>query len=707
MSDGRFVSTLSQPPYIPSGKLVDSVMPSLNEKHTDFKLTFEIAIIEHLGLNLYSEVHSAISELLANAYDAEATEVNIEIPVGIQLGLEGQKIVISDNGHGMTYQECRDNFLKIGRNRRRQSRRSRNGSRIVIGKKGIGKLAGFGIANQVRVCTVANYKETEFLLNLQAIQRAEPKKFSDESSQEGLVTTDEYEADITREYKPNLLKVEQEVEEKQGTIVTLEKIRPLDAIDLKEFINLLARKFAIFGGDFVVNLIETGSGHKTRIEKFDVPTQFRFPKENWGKEEIHTPTMGKQEVEYWIGFTKATIKEDSVRGISVIANGKSVQDPFDFKLSGGTEGQFGLQYMTGEVKAHWLDEHSVDVIASDRASVRWSDPDASKLLLWGRQKVKDSLKDWVKSRAEETVKEITDEAPDIKKEIDSYQGEAREELKRVIERVVSNIAHVGPTRTREVVVSIVNSYRHDHIRIVLNKIIAGKGGIDMFAEALRQWDLIDAVLTFQELSVKLSAIRTLHILVLGKATEVRSKSGDLSLHEHLAAHPWLIDPMFTGMEHERNIDKFILERYNLNAAQGNEGKRFDFILTYSSEKVRIVEIKSAKDPIDVRGMTNLTYYHQRIKKAEGKQNKPRSVKTLLVYNGNATGDADGMLDSLNDEYEVYTWDDLFARNSTIYKEQLKRVREKNPDDPRIKNLWDVMRLRLEGVSDSLGSAESN
>jgi hypothetical protein len=691
-------------------------MTNLNSQYNDFKLTFEIAIIEHLGLNLYSEAHSAISELLANAYDAEATVVEIEIPVGIQLGLAGQQIIIRDNGHGMTYAESRDKFLRIGRNRRKQSRKSKNGMRTVIGKKGIGKLAGFGIANQVRVSTIADFKKTEFLLNLKDIRSAQPKGFGASSDSKlelerqpnDADLTENYQpaegepdpegtpddADLVREYLPTLITVEQPVSEKQGTIVTLEEIRPFDAIDLEDFVRRLSRKFAIFGDNFAVTIIEADSRDKRIITKFDVPTQFRFPDTGLSVEKIRTVSMGTKEVRYWVGFTYSTIKEDATRGISVIANGKSVQEPFEFKLSGGTEGQFGLQYMTGEVHADWLDEHAVDVIASDRASVRWSDPDATKLLDWGKAKVKELLKEWVRLRSQQTVLEITDSDSDIKREIESYQGEARQELERVVERVVSVISYVGTERTREVVLSIVQAYRHDHIRTVLNKIIDGNGGMDLFAEALRQWDLIDAVLTFQELSVKLSAIRTLHVLIMGRATEVKSKSGALSLHEHLAAHPWLIDPMFSEMQHERNIDNFILEKYGIPVRSSSDDKRFDFILLYDSERIRIVEIKSAKDGIDTRGMVNLMDYHHRITQSEGIRGRSRTVRTLLIYNGQATSEARGMLASLNEEYEAYTWNELLDRNTTIYREQLRHVREKNPNDPRIVTLWDTMQERL-------------
>ncbi len=209
-----------------------------NEPHKDFKLTFEIAIIEHLGLNLYSEVHSAVSELIANSYDAEATKVNIKLPLGIDLGLDGQAITIEDNGHGMTYAECRDSFLKIGRNRRKQSRKSKNGLRAVIGKKGIGKLAGFGVADQVHIITIADHKKTEFVLNLREIRDAKPKEYQ---GSDQLDSGDEQ--DVVREYMPKLVTVEEHVSVKQGTTVVLEKIRPLDAVDLDDFKMRLSRKF--------------------------------------------------------------------------------------------------------------------------------------------------------------------------------------------------------------------------------------------------------------------------------------------------------------------------------------------------------------------------------------------------------------------------------------------------------------------------------
>ena len=41
------------------------------------KMKFDISTIKHLGVNLYSTLPPILSELIANAWDADATEVTI------------------------------------------------------------------------------------------------------------------------------------------------------------------------------------------------------------------------------------------------------------------------------------------------------------------------------------------------------------------------------------------------------------------------------------------------------------------------------------------------------------------------------------------------------------------------------------------------------------------------------------------------------
>lgn len=115
-------------------------------------LRFDPHTIEHLGSNMYSRLPNAVAELVANAYDADATEIVVRV-VGSG---ETQYIVVQDNGHGMSRADVRDKYLRIGRNRRGSAATalSESGKRTVSGKKGLGKLALFGIGHRIEVSRV-------------------------------------------------------------------------------------------------------------------------------------------------------------------------------------------------------------------------------------------------------------------------------------------------------------------------------------------------------------------------------------------------------------------------------------------------------------------------------------------------------------------------------------------------------------------------
>jgi len=98
------------------------------------EMQFDPQTIEHLGVQMYSTLPPVIAELISNSYDADAKEVKIE------LFDEGDKLIrISDNGHGMTFNNLNEKFLRIGRNRRKDDggQFSESGNRLVIGKRGL------------------------------------------------------------------------------------------------------------------------------------------------------------------------------------------------------------------------------------------------------------------------------------------------------------------------------------------------------------------------------------------------------------------------------------------------------------------------------------------------------------------------------------------------------------------------------------------
>ena len=65
-----------------------------------YTMPFEPTTVDHLGLQLYGTLPPVISEIVSNAYDAEASRVEITLPIGpIDASCE---VVIRDLGHGLS-----------------------------------------------------------------------------------------------------------------------------------------------------------------------------------------------------------------------------------------------------------------------------------------------------------------------------------------------------------------------------------------------------------------------------------------------------------------------------------------------------------------------------------------------------------------------------------------------------------------------------
>ena len=78
-----------------------------------YKMTISRLTVDKLGIKLYDRVSAVIAELIANSYDADATEVIITAPMdqmlarkqGGVLNDQGFSIEVSDNGGGMLVDE--------------------------------------------------------------------------------------------------------------------------------------------------------------------------------------------------------------------------------------------------------------------------------------------------------------------------------------------------------------------------------------------------------------------------------------------------------------------------------------------------------------------------------------------------------------------------------------------------------------------------
>jgi len=110
----------------------------------------------------YRSTEKALKELVDNAWDADASSVEISLPEPLTI----DPIVIHDFGSGMTEQELLKEYLFIASDRRkRRGELTASKKRKVKGKKGIGKFAGLMIADTMQLETWSRGNKCKFSIS--------------------------------------------------------------------------------------------------------------------------------------------------------------------------------------------------------------------------------------------------------------------------------------------------------------------------------------------------------------------------------------------------------------------------------------------------------------------------------------------------------------------------------------------------------------
>jgi signal transduction histidine kinase len=115
--------------------------------------TIDSALLRELGERLVGRSHIALAELIKNAYDADATIVDVVFG--------RDSIVVRDNGHGMTYEEFRDYWMRIGSPHKERQEASRTLKRPLTGSKGVGRLAAQFLAHELKLFSTSQASTNE------------------------------------------------------------------------------------------------------------------------------------------------------------------------------------------------------------------------------------------------------------------------------------------------------------------------------------------------------------------------------------------------------------------------------------------------------------------------------------------------------------------------------------------------------------------
>lgn len=104
-------------------------------------------ILNLLGDELIGSDSLAIFELVKNSYDADAENVTVSF---IDLNTPDQKIVVEDDGNGMSLDIINNVWLTVGTNyKKKEAKISPKYKRFSLGNKGVGRLAVHRLAEEI------------------------------------------------------------------------------------------------------------------------------------------------------------------------------------------------------------------------------------------------------------------------------------------------------------------------------------------------------------------------------------------------------------------------------------------------------------------------------------------------------------------------------------------------------------------------------
>ncbi len=116
----------------------------------ELKFTVDSALLRELGEKLVETVHLALSELVKNSYDADATEVEVTF----ETTDNGEsRIVIADNGVGMNFEAVKNYWMRIATTNKEDKDRSKIFGRPLTGAKGIGRFSCRRLGSKLTLIT--------------------------------------------------------------------------------------------------------------------------------------------------------------------------------------------------------------------------------------------------------------------------------------------------------------------------------------------------------------------------------------------------------------------------------------------------------------------------------------------------------------------------------------------------------------------------
>ncbi|MBR7745604.1 ATP-binding protein [Undibacterium baiyunense] len=608
----------------------------------NWEMKFDLNTLEHLGVKLYTQYPPMIAELISNSWDADAKVVKIEL-----FDEGNKKIIVSDNGHSMTAEELNDCFLTVGRNRRlsTQSGVSQSG-RAVLGKKGIGKLSMFGIAEKIKITTIKNSEKNAFEMHYPTMKSSGGR------------------------YLPNPLIKRQHTSEADGTVIELDEIKRKSPFDSRALANSLPKRFSIFD-ELHVQIYRNGTLEATvsntdLFEGISKQFEWNFPIDFQN---------GFDSLDYCINrgitgklLTSHTPLNKLQQGVTLLARKKLVQENAYFD---DRSNDYFHSYLYGYLEIDFIDQdNELDNVSTDRKSLIWEGSELEELKQHLNNILKFVSKEW-RSRRLVAKKEKFKQT--YKVDLDQWL----QELSPVEKPLATKIAHsiLGNENLDGEKAAALFAHIQDAFSLQGFQEFAQKlddlGALDdsNAIKLLDDWGFIEAKEMAKLSEGRISTINQFEKYIQQNVSETKV------MQKFLENFPWILDPRMNNFEREVTYSNWLKEKFPEDKLEGSN-KRIDFLCSNTNGAIHIIELKRPRIKIGLEELNQCTQYLEfiRSKLPHGVS----TVKVILISENHKYGPGiEDMVDALRKagNFEIKSYSDLLTQARTYHSDFIKKYEE--------------------------------
>jgi hypothetical protein len=528
---------------------------------------FSPRILDHLGVAAYNSLQKCLSELAVNAYDADATELTVVLPDTID---ESASIELLDNGMGMSADDISEKFLYIGRNKREQGQRT-PGGRLIIGSKGIGKLAGFGIAGTVEVITWRDGLQSIVTIDrdsLEDLQALSEHPFNISTSP----------TELSHGTKIRLLRLSKNLHLPSADVIRRHLYKALPKSDMRIVVN-----------DVECTAEDIAGERYTFAENID----------------------GVGEVS---GFYIIANGRQPSPGLAVRVRGRVVKEPALFGLDTRAHGFFTAEKIVGEVYAEFLDSEqdglqAGDLINTTRDGFLEDSPIVKKFDIWAQ----DFLKKVIQGVDESEMRRRTDallSRPAVRERLDRMPAHIRSTATKVVKGILAKLKNVAEDEAGELIEWVLRYYESNVLRELMRAIVAADvADAEKLGTLIQEWGL-------KQVNSVTDIIKT-QIDIIGKLEQVvaSNKALEIEVHTLIECNLWLIREGLELWSSDQPLKK-LLDGHIDELYKDRQDIRPDLVCRSRNDgnEAVILEFKRPKEVVVMTHVTQALEYEVLIKK---------------------------------------------------------------------------------------------